>query len=106
MPDLPLIFLGERDKEGNRAMGRVEQSGAAPGESLQGLAGGGPSKVGLSGAMRARDVSRPDTGDEAAVDDSGERTSRRRGAAPDSSARRAKRASGPQDSGSSSPVAS
>lgn len=39
------------------------RSGAGEdGESLRGLSGGGPSQVGVDGAMRARDVSRPRPG--------------------------------------------
>ena len=34
-------------------------SGKPPGSPLGGLVGAGPSRVGVSGAMRARDVSRP-----------------------------------------------
>jgi hypothetical protein len=45
------------------AAGRAHAGGsspsARPAEPLRGLAANGPSKVGVSGAMRARDVSRP-----------------------------------------------
>lgn len=45
-----------RDGRGPRPE-RDAREGSA--ESLRGLSGSGPSQVGVSGAMRARDVSRP-----------------------------------------------
>ena len=53
-----------RRDEGRRSEQEAEYDdlrgiGADAGASLRGLAGRGPSQVGVSGAMRARDVSRP-----------------------------------------------
>lgn len=41
--------------------------GRGDGDALRGLVGAGPSKVGVSGAMRARDVSRPVEAESGAV---------------------------------------
>ena len=45
----------------------AEQRKGKGGGAAHGLVGGGPSNVGVSGAMRARDVSRPRPADEAAA---------------------------------------
>ena len=46
---------------------RDRRRGRDEGGALRGLVGAGPSKVGVSGALRARDVSRPSEADEAAA---------------------------------------
>lgn len=45
-----------------RATRKVD-SGSAPSGALRSLVGAGPSQVGVVGALRARDVSRPDDDD-------------------------------------------
>ena len=46
---------------------RDRKRGRDEGGALRGLVGAGPSKVGVSGALRARDASRPSEADEAAA---------------------------------------
>jgi hypothetical protein len=46
---------------------RPEQDRHGEERGLRGLVGAGPSQVGLSGAMRARDAARPTEADEAAA---------------------------------------
>ena len=46
---------------------RERRRGRDEGGALRGLVGAGPSRVGVSGALRARDVSRPSEADEAAA---------------------------------------
>src|SRR5437764_10027188 len=53
---------GGSGRRGRSSGGRDEG-----GEALRALVGAGPSKVGISAAMRARDVSRPDDEDVAAA---------------------------------------
>ena len=48
-----------RAQTGGREVPREREVPADERGSLRGLTGGGPSKVGVDGAMRARDVSRP-----------------------------------------------
>ncbi|HVF18722.1 MAG TPA: hypothetical protein VNA14_00575 [Mycobacteriales bacterium] len=63
MPDAPREPAGRPVRSGG-AGGRSDRSGVG------GLVGAGPSMVGVSGSMRARDVSRPgDEHDEAAERD-------------------------------------
>ena len=47
---------------------RDKRRGRDEGGALRGLVGAGPSKVGISGALRARDVSRATEDDEAAAE--------------------------------------
>ena len=47
---------------------RDRRRGRDEGGALRGLVGAGPSKVGVSGALRARDVSRPTEEDDAAAE--------------------------------------
>ena len=47
---------------------RGRSRGRDEGEALRGLVGPGPTKVGISAAMRARDASRPDDEDVAAAE--------------------------------------
>ncbi|HXR42879.1 MAG TPA: hypothetical protein VN738_10750 [Acidothermaceae bacterium] len=46
-----------------RANRRSETGPASSSGALRSLVGAGPSQVGIVGALRARDVSRPDAGD-------------------------------------------
>lgn len=53
---------------GSGRRGRPSGGRDEGGEALRGLVGAGPSKVGISAAMRARDVSRPGEEDDAAAE--------------------------------------
>jgi hypothetical protein len=53
---------------GTGAKGRGTRRGSDAERSLRGIVGAGPSQVGVSGAMRARDAARPTAGDLAAAD--------------------------------------
>ena len=52
----------------NRTTNRSEHEAAHSRDALGGLVGSGPSKVGIDGAMRARDVCRPSAEDLAAAE--------------------------------------
>jgi len=49
----------EQPRQGRERRGSGDRRGRDEGGALRGLVGAGPSKVGVSGALRARDASRP-----------------------------------------------
>lgn len=62
--------MAESKRRGrSRSPERTSDPGAEAERGLRGLVGAGPSQVGISGAMRARDAARPTEADEAAAED-------------------------------------
>lgn len=82
---------GRHRRDGKEGPGRASddavEAAGLDGGSLHGLRAAGPSKVGVSGAMRARDVSRPTEADVelAAMRDVARRSQTNGSAAPGSS---------------------
>lgn len=56
-------------RQRSRPSDRAAERGSDAERGLRGLVGAGPSQVGVSGAMRARDAARPTAADEAAAEE-------------------------------------